>query len=95
MYSLFHRRGGINLPGRAILAEQERLCVCVERQKPILRHHLADLVQGILSVSIRVFKVVMCGERAVDVSGNDGFLSRVLQHTRSGTRKRREQNRHF
>lgn len=43
--------------------------------------HLADLVQWILSISIRVLKVVMCGECAVDIPGDDTFLGWVLQHT--------------
>lgn len=59
--------------------------MCREAKAYFSRRYLADLVQRILPVSIRVFKVVVRRERAVDVSSNNGFLSRVLQHTQSQT----------
>lgn len=61
--------------------------MCWEAKNNFSRRYLADLVQRILPVSIRVFKVVVCRERAVDVSSYNGFLSRVLQHTQSQTHR--------
>lgn len=48
-----------------------------------LSSHLADLVEGVLSITIRVLEIVMGGESAVDVPGDDAFLGWVLQHTHS------------
>lgn len=40
--------------------------------------HLADLVEGVLSVSSRVFEVVMSWERPVDVPGDGAVLRGLL-----------------
>lgn len=60
--------------------KHSRVCVCVS--------HLADLVEGVLSISSSVFEVVMSWKCPVNVPG-DGTVLRGLLTTRQTKRRSR------